>query len=411
MPVKKFTRYTKGRNQQVFVPRAVAISDDATLALFIANSLVGEIGVYDGNNARHTDAITANEQFFIVQKRSDGSIRKTTPELWSTVSVRRKSYVAPIKAVGSIGWSGTVGNLNVATPAAGQIYEIAIIETTEGNQPFPTWNFEYRLVTGDTQVTAISQLAKQVNDLTSVQYRNNKPLVTAKVKVNGTYAAMTLTGTSPTLTATRGSNILTLGGGSPVSSAIVGDLMSIDAAAAPTNLVGDVYVVTAVSAGVSITLDRPYQGATQTFTQAEAQGTRINRITAVVTGGLEFTAINNDEHFRIIDRQGLANATQQNMTAYTKGNGVGQSIAELEKEGNTYTGLTAGNTQFGNSAFGVEDLFAVETDTYDTFNIEVNQFVNQTGDSTSDRAKEFITIAAPRSAGGLTASLNTLFGT
>jgi hypothetical protein len=411
MPVKKFTRYTKGRNQQVIVPRAIAVSTDATLPLFISNAAIGGIGVYDGNNARHTDLITANELFFVVQKRSDGSIRKTTPELFSSVSVRRRTFTAPVRAVGSIGWSGTVGASNVPTPALGQYYEIAIIETTEGNQPFPTWNFEYRLVTGDTQVTAFSQLAKQVNDTTSIQYRNNKPLVTAKVKVNGTYVAMTLGGTTPTLTATKGSNILTLGGTSPVSSAVVGDLISIDAAAAPSNLIGDVYVIIAVSAGISITLDRPYQGNTQIFSQAEAQGTRINRITAVITAGLEFTAINVDEHFRVIDRQALSNATQQNLTSYIRGNGTGDRIAELEKEGNSFTGLTAGNTVFGNNSFGIEDLFAVETETYDTFNIEVNQFINQTGDSTSERSKEFITIAAPKSAGGITTFLNTLFGT
>lgn len=408
MAVKRFTRYTKGRNQQVVVSKATAVSTETTLALFIANSTAGQIGVYDGDGALHTNAITSAEYFTIVQKRSDGSIRKTTPQLWSNVAVTRKAYVAPVKAVGSIGWSATqlTGALNLPTIAAKQFFELAIIETTEGNQPFPTWNFEYMSITGDVELDILENLAKLINDPTSIQYRNNKRLVSVKVKAVATYGNYTTTGT---YTVTNGSTVVatTVSATDPA----VGDFISFDAAAAPTSAVGDIYKVVAISAGVSFTLNRPYQGATQTFVAAEASGTRVKKVTVVTASGLEFTSLENIAHFRLVARQNLNQATIENLTSFARGNGDSDMIGELEKEGNTFAGLTAGNTVFGNQAFGVEDLWVTDGETYDTFNVNVNQFVAKVPGGDSDRANEAITIAAPKSSGGISASLNALFGT
>lgn len=405
---QKFTRTTKGRNQQVVIPKAAAVSTDATLALFLANAASGVIGVYDANDALHTNAIVAGESFYIVQKNSNGSLRKTNMVAWNDVTVRRKAYVAPVKAIGSLGFSGTAGALNLATAVAvGKLYEFAIFETTEGNQPFPTWNYEYQAIPNDVEYNVLSGLAKKVNDSTNLIYKANKPLVTAKVKVDGTYANYTTTGT---YTVTNGNTLvaMTLAATDPA----VGDLIAFDAAAAPTDAIGDVYKVTALSAGVSFTLDRPYAGATQTFIAAEASGTRVKKVTAYVNGGLEFTGINDNEHFRISTRQELQYATIVNLSSYTRGNGTYTEIMELELEGNTFAGNTAGNTLFGNEAYGNPDKWVVlTTETYDTFNIQASQQLVLTGDVSFGKANLNITIAAPKSTGGISASLNTLFGT
>jgi len=408
MATKRFTRYTKGRNQQVIVSKATAVSTQATLELFIANATAGQIGVYDGVGVLHDNAITSTELFTIVQKRSDGSIRKTTPQLWSNVTATRKAYVAPVKAVGSIGWDATnlTGALNLPSIAAGQFFELAVIETTEGNQPFPTWNFEYKSITGDVELDILQGLAKIINNSASIQYRNNKRLVSVKVKASATYGNYTTTGT---YTVTNGSTLVatTVSATDPA----VGDFISFDAAATPTSAVGDIYKVVAISAGVSFTLNRPYQGATQTFVAAEASGTRVKKVTAVLYSGLEFTSLENIAHFRLVARQNLNQATIENLTSFARGNGDSDMIGELEKEGNTFAGLTAGNTVFGNQAFGVEDLWVTDGETYDEFDILVNQFISQVAGGTSDRAHEAIRIAAPKSSGGISASLNTLFGT
>src|SRR6185369_17889381 len=114
MAVTRFTRYTKGRNQQGVVSKATAVSSQATLALFIANATAGQIGVYDGDGNLHNNAITSGEYYTIVQMRSNGQIRRTTTQLWSNTTATRKDYLAPVKCVGSIGWSGTqlAGSLN-----------------------------------------------------------------------------------------------------------------------------------------------------------------------------------------------------------------------------------------------------------------------------------------------------------
>ncbi len=410
MAVKKFTRYTKGKNQQVIVPKAAAVSTDATLALFIANAASGVIGVYDGNDALHTNAITAAETFYIVQKRSDGSIRKTTPMLWSEATVTRKAYVAPVKCIGSLGWSGTAGALNLpASVATGRIYEFAIMEMTEGNMPYPTWNYEYQAIPGDTEFLVLAALAKKVNDSNNLIYKSNKPLVTAKVKVDGTYGNLAL-GAGGTLTVTNKSTTITFAVGT--NDVAVGDFLSFDAAAAPTDNVGDVYKVLAAIDANNYTLDRPFAGATQTFTEAEAEGTRVKRVTVFVATGLQFTAINDDETFRIVARQDLAYASLVQMSSYTRGNGTADRIAELELEGNTFAGNTAGNTVFGNEAYGNPDKFVISsTETYDSFNIVANKKMVLVGDTTSGTYKTEVVIAAPKSAGGISASLNTLFGT
>lgn len=409
MAVLRFTRYTKGKNQQGVVSKATAVSTQATLALFIANATAGQIGVYDGNGALLNSLIPATTSFTIVQMRSNGQIRRTTTQLMGNVTATRKAYLAPVRCTGSIGWSATglAGALNLPTIAAGQIFELAIIETTEGNQPFPTWNFEYKAITGDTELSILSQLAKLINDPTSIQYRNNKRLVSVKVKANATYGNYTTTGT---YTVTNGSTtvaLTTTGATDPV----VGDFISFEPAATPTNAVGDIYKVTAISAGVSFTLDRAYQGATQTFIAAEASGTRVKKVTTPLATGLQFTSLEDDAHFRLVARQNLNAATIFNLETFVRGNGTSLMIGEFEKEINTYAGLTAGNTIFGNQAFGVEDLWVTSGETYDTIHLTVNQFVQQVASGTTDRANLVITIACPISAGGVTASLNTLFGT
>src|SRR5690606_19480441 len=131
MAKKRFTSSTKGLNAAVFVATAVDYSTDASLAAFINAAPVGEIIVLDGSGARHTDAITAGEKFQIVQKTSTG-LKKTPLYLKSEVTVRKQSYVAPVRQVVAIGWTGSGGGLGNETLAAKQNFGIKIMETTEG---------------------------------------------------------------------------------------------------------------------------------------------------------------------------------------------------------------------------------------------------------------------------------------
>lgn len=405
----RFVKTTKGRNQQVIVGTPIALSTDATIALFLANAPTGEIGVYDGNGARHTDLITANEIVTFLQKKSDGSVKKTTPVKFSALTPTRKSYVAPVKAVGSLGWSGSTGAANLASAvAAGKLYEIAIIELTDGFDPFPTWNFEYQAVGTDTELDVMQGLAKKINDFNALSYKSNQPLVYAQVKADATYGNYTTAGTA---TATNGSTTVALTAAMDVA---VGDSISFNASAAPTDAIGDIYKITAVSAGVSFTLNRAYQGATQTFIAAEASGTRVKKVTVPVATGLLFTSLYDNTTFNIIARQELKYATIVNLSAYTRGVGTSEQVMDLELEGNAYDGNTAGNSVYGNEAYGNPDKFANTNgvaETYDYFNLNANPIATLVSPPTQGNWFQQITIAAPKSAGGITAALNTLLGT
>lgn len=410
MARKRQTRTVKGLNQQVFVPKPIAITTDATLALFLANAPTGEVGVYDASDALHTNAIVAGESLYVVQKKSDGSIKRSTLVKFSDCTFSRKTYVAPVKATGSLGWSGTAGALNLAAaPSNGALYELGIIETTEGYQPFPTWNYEYQAKPGDVEMDVIQALVKQINDADNLVYKQNQPLVTAKAKADATYGNYAI-GAGGTLTVTNGSTSVVTAVGT--INFVIGDFVAFDAAATPTDAVGDIYKIVGNPDANTWTLNRPYTGATQTFIEAEAEGTRVKSVTTIVKTGIVFTAINDQEHFNIIARQGLQYATIANLATYTRGNGIYEQINDLELEGNTFDGNTAGNTQFGNEAYGNPDRFAVvngEAETYDLFHIEAKQDSSLIS-PIQGKMKLNIIIAAPKSAGGLSASLNTLFG-
>lgn len=409
----KFTRYTKGHYEQIVVAKAIAITVQASYAAFVASAAVGEIGVFYGDtNLLVNIALVAGKTYFIAQKRTAGTYRSPI-YTFNGSTFLRTAYVAPVRCTGSLGWNGTSGAMNLAAvPAAGKQYEFGIIETTEGNDPYPSWNYNYTAKANDTEMDVVQALAKLVNDLTNPIYRTNSALVSVKAKAVGTYGNYTMTGTTPTITFTNGQTLVTLGGTTPTIDAAVNDFLSVDAAATPTAVVGDVYKVTGVVAGVSITLNRPFQGATQTFTQAEAQGTRIKKLTVITATGIVFTDLADNEHFRITARSEFLFADISSLLTYVRGNGTYLQVQELEAEGLLIQGNTARNTVFGDAAFGNPDLFVVSpAETYDLFNFNCTMNANLSNSFESGTHKATFMLAAPKSAGGLSASLNTIFGT
>jgi len=399
----KFTRTTKGRNQQVIVPKAVAYTVQATYPAFLANAAVGEVGVFKDDLTLKTTAIAAGEVVFIAEKMSQGT-KRTNYIPWSTVTARKKLYVAPVKQVSYLGWYGTGGSLNLAAvPAAGKEYELEVLETTEATQPFPVWNFMYTAKPNDAQIDVIEALVAQITDFTGIQYKQNRQLVTAKVKASATYGNYTTAGT---VTVVNGSPVATLTAAMDVA---VGDYISFDAAAAPTAVIGDIYKIIAVNAGVSFTLNRPYRGAGQTFIAAEASGTRIKKVTAILQTGIEFTAINANETFVLAVRSELNN-TDRTYPTYTRGNGMGTQVMELELEGDTFAGGTSKNTQFDQD-FGRMELFATAAETYDYYTLDAAQDQNLVQNwPQGGKHTLHVIIPTPKSAGALGTTFNTLFG-
>ena len=385
---KRLSKKTQGVNQQVFVTTNIDETNDTTYPAFLANAPLAEIGVYDSANAKHTDAITASESFFICQKVTGGTKRSQLLK-FSDVTVRKQSDVAAVKCKYFLGWNGASGSLNNPTLATGQEFEFVVIETTEGNQPFPKWNYNYVTKVNDVAMDIVQNLAKQVNDVDSLLYRNVDPLVVAKVKADATYSDYAI-GAGGTLTATNGSDTLVTAVGT--INFVVGDYVSLSPGAAATDSVGDIYKIIANPDANTWQLNRIYTGATTVFTETNIEtNDYVQKAATFVQVGLELTAVNTDEHFKLAVRGNLVDATVT-FSAYTPGNGTFDQVVALESEGTTFDGETTKNTEFA-SKYGTADKFAVSGATYNYYMIEYSQTSDEIAGFGKGKVKGFIIIA------------------
>lgn len=415
---KRSSRTLKGLNQQIFVSKPIDYTTDADIAAFLANAPLGEIGLYDANGARHTDAITANEFVQVIQRvtndngTSGFTLRKSTLVKWSDIIASHKAYVAPVKQNWFLGWTGALGGLNLtATPAINKTYEFEVIETTEGSEPFPRFNFQYTAKSTDTvEIDILLGLAKSINNARNITYTSMNRLVKVEVLSNGTYGNYAVS-TAGTLTFTLGSTAVVLGGSSPTIDAAVGDYIAIDPAATPDATNSNRYKVIAISAGVGFTIDRPFEGATVVLTEAQAEGTRLKKVTVITKTGLKVISLEDNTTFRLAVREELEGA-DITFGSGTSGNGSSIQTRELELEGQTFQGETTKADKFA-ADFGHQDDFVVSngaSETYDNYHLNYSVAGNFIG-PTSLSQKGTIRIAVAKSGGNnMIATLNTLLG-
>lgn len=279
-----------GQNAQVLISLGVAYTSQATYALFVANSVEGELGVFNNDTGA---LIAGNAQvsgtaniFIAVNRGGVKSSWANAPQVPNVIETSvifqaqnmtaiRQTYDAPILQVTQVAWlshaSATIGDItytaiaagasspitvvtvvsgastalsvsvtsnaitvnaatnsgsaaistaaqivaavNASTPAKalvfatvtgvasnvqaaqgstgltggtaastvtiGNIYGIRILETTIAFQQFPTWDYQYLAVAGDTEDTIGTKLAAQINSTTSIQNRDRDLVVTA----------------------------------------------------------------------------------------------------------------------------------------------------------------------------------------------------------------------------------------
>lgn len=77
------------------------------------------------------------------------------------------------------GSTAATGGSAAATITPGNVYNLAILETTPGYQPYPTWSYQYVAVAGDTEDVVMTKLAAKFNSTTSVDNRDRDLIVTA----------------------------------------------------------------------------------------------------------------------------------------------------------------------------------------------------------------------------------------
>jgi len=198
-----YRRNTIGQNTRVFVAKDVDYSTEADFTDFVDNAVDGEMGIFlvagtdnsDAEAAIKANALVAGDNFFIAQMQvqPDGErlVKKTPVYNYNDIKRKKKEdFCLPVRQVSDIGWNGTNGDIADVVPAVlvGDIFSVSIIETTEGYQPMPTWNYEYVAKAGDTLVQVVAGLAAAINDANSVVHKENPPIVSATVNSNGTGA-------------------------------------------------------------------------------------------------------------------------------------------------------------------------------------------------------------------------------
>lgn len=400
----RLSKNLSGLYQKVVVGTAT-YTDDTTFSAFLANAPEGEVGVFLDSGAVRTTALTAGLKFFIAQKR-DGGVNKSAILNYDDIYRKlRTAYDAPVKQISTIGYNGTSGDLgfNFSTASATNTltYGVTVRETTPGNQPFPIQE-AYATVNSTTadEYTVLASIVSQLNNDYDYEKTAPDPFVKAEILSNGTptYLSSTI---DPTLV--NGSRIITYSGAVTV------------AAGAFIIARGAIYkVTTGVISGTSLTIDRPYQGASETIdvsVETTAFGNAVTYTSGTTALGIRFTSLYNETHFKVVGAALNFQDTVTAITAWKLGSGSGAQIYELEStEGIINDGVGSTRNVAFREDYGQPTLFASKTGTYDQIFLDLKPSILPSAALPVYEQKQIqrVLIAAPNG-GTLNSTLQTIF--
>lgn len=404
--MSNYSKNLSGVNQKVFVSPALAYTTDATLAAFIANAPEGEIGIYMASGARKADALAAGDEFQIVQMK-DGFLNKTPLLKFNDITSKRLTdYVAPVRKVVAIGYNGTSGDIGISTTTASSsnalTFGISVRETTPGNQPFPVQEGYATAVSSTAdEYTILDTICAQLNGV--LDYENTLPdrFVKAEILSNG---AVTEFAEDPVFT--NGSKVVTFAGNVTIAA---GAFVQFSGAGGP------VYkVATGVTAGTSITLERPYQGASGTVDVSAT--TDIAGVAAYTSGttalGVRLTGLSDETHFVVTGIGELATTATTVLTNWLLGSGSGASVVEMEKQSQIFDGVGGTVNAAFKEDFGQPTAFASATSNYDLYFIDLAPTILPSAALPVYKQTQIqrVVIAAPESGTTPTANLATILG-
>lgn len=394
-----YSKNLTGQRGHMFVADADVYTTDATFALFIDNAPEGEMGVFLASGSLQTTALASGDQFFIAQKR-DGLIHKTPILNWSDVySARFTAYIAPVKQVYTLGYNGTaLTTLGLSFATVPAEFSFVARNTTPGNQPFPVQEgYGVAVATTDDQYTRVAQAVAQFNE--DFDYENTAPDRFAKAEIvsNGS-----LTTTSVNCTVIQYSRTVTFASSVSIAAGVF------------LSIAGTIYkVTTGVSSGLTLTIDRPYQGASATLTAGSGAS---NIATAAYTSGttllgIKITGLTVDDHFTVAALGNMANATTEATTSWKLGSGSFAQVSEMEKEQRFFNGIgSVVNAAFA-ADYGLPTMFAASGVTYDMFFLDLQPVQRPSAAAPVPETKQLqkVMIAAPTSASP-SSDLQAIFG-
>lgn len=393
------------KNVNYAASKASATADTATSPELLQD---GAIGFYLETGtlipAAGTGMSTATK-FFIAQGTATGCITTPILDKRSTLKTKfNKDYTAPVRQVSSIGFNGTTGDLNTPTIVARDEASIKIIDTTVGRQVFPKQTYSVSLAASASDYDIASALASNIN---SINFGgSDSEIVTAHVLTASTLTNIAL-GTGTTVVAVNGSTVLNLVGGTQTHTVVAGDYLKFHPTAQVTDVNGAAYKVVSVTT-TSITLDYPYELPSQTFTEAEGEGTRIKIANSPTAAGIRLTSNVDGSHFRLAVGGVIELATISYTTPFNPGSGTYAQVAQLEKD---FTGFSRGSwNKVGPYAiFKTAILYADSAATYDMYNITVvNQYKDKSGMDSYIGEELYVIIANHASATTVNTALDTI---
>jgi hypothetical protein len=142
-------------------------------------------------------ALIAGQKYFVAQRR-DSRCKTTTAIIYDSSRTRRVPYAAPVKQITTI----TI-DTSLYTYVAGDNPEIALIETTPGNEPWPTWAYDVvqGTIVGGTAITtlalALQAIVDRINNVADLVHRddvlNGVTPFTAALSNSGSVYTVTIT--------------------------------------------------------------------------------------------------------------------------------------------------------------------------------------------------------------------------
>jgi hypothetical protein len=385
-----YRRNTIGENTRVFIAKGIEYTTESTFQDFVTSGLDGEIGVFkvlsththDGEATLQAVVLAAGMKFFVaqIQVQADGErlVKKTPVATFEDISNKRKeAFCLPVAQVSSIGYNGTDGDIAtvVTSVLVGDIYSVSIMETTEGYQPFPTWNYEYQAISGDDLQDVVAGIVKQINNTSALQVKENPAVVKAEMITANTPAAI-----AGTVAVVNGSTTATF---SAAHGLVAGEYAEIG---------GVTYKIASISSTTVANLDTPYQGATDATLAGSAE---VGTFTAT---GINITATETQLTFRVTAKEKLKDVLLRVTTDMKYGSGFREDVSYIEREGQIFDGTTTVNAAYRDE-HGRQMNYALSTSAYDYFHLDfLKRFESKGYKNSEDTQYSQVLIAAPMTA-------------
>lgn len=199
-------------------------------------------------------ALANGDQFFVVQGRGVNQPLMKSPVLTKgNTKFTISKHKAAVQQVTTIGYNGTTGSLPIANDTAFFI-KIRKNDNDAANRSQPMSLFAGPVKTDSTGTQ--EELALALAKSGTKNFKDEPANHYLKFEVINDEAGATPTGTTTVFGVTNGSKLVTIDG--TLTNVAVGDSIRLEG----TSTTFGIYVVTAYTASTSITLDRPFEGAT-----------------------------------------------------------------------------------------------------------------------------------------------------